>query len=86
MELICRALQSHTTLLFLNPLLSSRAHSFNRLELSSKAKHRAAFIPSGEPSHRALWGLWKGWEKPSLGGLVLAKSSWLAHDPKGTMK
>lgn len=73
-------------LVFLSLPLSSLVLDFNCLELSSKAKHRAAFILSGPPSHGAWWGLCKGWEKPSLGGLVLEKSSSLAHDPKRTMK
>lgn len=56
-------------LLFLSPLLLPLALDFNCLELSSKAKHRAAFILSALPSHGARWGWGKGWEKPSLGGL-----------------
>lgn len=35
---------------------------------------------------RGLVGLCKGWEKASLGGLVLEKPSSLAHDPKCTIK
>lgn len=73
-------------LVFLNPLLPSLAHDFNCLELSSKAKCRVAFILSGLPNHGAWWGLCKGWEKPSLAGLVLDKSPSLAHDPECTMK
>ena len=43
-------------LLFLSLLLLSLALDLNCLELSSKAKHRVAFILSGSPSHGALVG------------------------------
>lgn len=56
-------------LLFLSLLLSV-ALDLNCLELSSKAKHRVAFILSGSPSHRPRWGVGEGLGEAIIKGII----------------